>query len=394
LVIGMAAGSTFLLYSKKPRTRKVHPKPPVPLVTATQIDPGNEPVLIEASGNVIPAGKVELLAEVEGRITAQNPELVPGGLLGKGDFVVQIDRRDYTLGVEERAAEVVEAESDLELEKGQQTIANREWQLFEKENDLPEVNRQLVLREPHLKNAKAKLEGARARLAAAGLAEERTTLRSPFNALVLEEFVEEGQLLGRQSRIATLVDTDRFWVRVPVSLSALEGITFPGEPGIRGSRVRIILQTDNGSPLVRQGRVFKLLGDLEPKGRMARVLVSIDDPLDIQGNKGGKILLGSYVRVEIEAGVMRGVRVIPRQAVRPNDTLWILTTEGRLAIRPARVKWRRKDDLLVQADLEPGERVILSRLQSPLPGMALRVETEEAGAAPAKKTGPTGASAR
>jgi hypothetical protein len=52
--------------------------------------------------------------------------------------------------------------------------------------------------------------------------------------------------------------------------------------------------------------VFKLLADLDPKGRMARLLVSLPDPLPQD-----KILLGSFVRVLIEAGQLEKVFFLP-----------------------------------------------------------------------------------
>ncbi|MCB2184586.1 MAG: efflux RND transporter periplasmic adaptor subunit [Desulfobulbaceae bacterium] len=383
IATGFAAG--FGLYYFRPTTKKIKPQAPIPLVSARQILPGSEKIDIEAFGTVIPARQVDLLAEVEGRILDQNPELVPGGVLDKDSFLVQIDPRDYQLIVRERKAEVIEAETQLELEKGQQNIASREWQLFKGKKDLAGVNERLALREPHLKNALAKLEAARSRLDAAELDEQRTTVTAPFNALVLEEYVEKGQLISRQTPIARLVETDYFWVQVSVPLSDLSRITFADQNNPQGSAVKVILEAENGAGVIREGRVFKLLGDLEPKGRMARILVSVMDPLNLKNTPAsnadhmnrGKILLGSYVQVRIEAGTMDEVYVIPREAMRDNDRIWVLKKDKTLDIRQTTIKWRRKDELLVTADIDKGEKVIVSRLQSALPGMALRTENNK-----------------
>lgn len=370
------------LYTFRPTTSKVKPVVPVPLVNAQLIEPCTEEVFIEAFGTVVPARQVELYAEVEGRIMEQNPELVPGGILPKGSLLVQIDPRDYQLIVRERQADLVEAETKLSLEKGQQNIASREWQLFRGEKEMAEVNEQLALREPHLKSALAQVEAARSRLEAAKLDEQRTIVRTPFNSLVLEEYVETGQLIGRQTPIAKLVETDSFWVRVSVSPADLARVRFAGPDNEEGSSVEVIMPGLNRAASVRHGRVFKLLGDLDPKGRMARILVSIQDPLNLQqgevkAGSPGKILLGSYVKVRIAAGSLDNVYVIPREAMRENDRIWVLTVDNRLAIRASVVKWRRQEEVLVATEISPGEKVIISRLQSPLPGMALRTEDSE-----------------
>ncbi|MBU0943503.1 MAG: hypothetical protein KKE53_03535, partial [Proteobacteria bacterium] len=131
----------------------------------------------------------------------------------------------------------------------------------------------------------------------------------------------------------------------------------------------------------REGRVFKLLADLDPKGRMARLLVRVQDPFVLkgqdavageEGRKKEKILLDSYVKVEIDAGVLDGVYVIPREALREGDRLWLVNDEGLLDIREVKVLWRRVNEVLVDMQLAADERIVVSRLQSAIPGMVLR----------------------
>ncbi len=382
LVLLLAAGVSFWLYGHKPQTKKVKPQRPVPVVRTVDVQASREPVVFEAAGTVIPAQRVELLSEVEGRIIEQNAELVPGGIISKDELLIQIDPLDYRLQVSERQADVATAKYEQEVEEGRQIIARQEWQLLEKEllGDL--VSKNLALREPHLKNARARLEAARSRLAAAELAEKRTSIRAPFSGLVLEESVEKGQFVGRQTAIATLVSTDEFWVQVSVPLSLLDRLRFPDKHGGKGSPARVVLEKGyGGKPTIREGALFKLLADLDPKGRMARLLVTIQDPFNLQeekttvresGKQGEKILLGSFVKVQIDAGVLDTVYVIPREALREGDRLWLVNGEGILDIREVKVLWRRVGEVLVDTQLAPDERIIISRLQSPVPGMVVR----------------------
>ena len=385
LVFLVAAGTALGLYASRPQAKKSKARRPVPLVKTIKVSPRSEQVYVEVFGTVIPAKKIAILSEVEGRIININPELIPGGLINKDSLVVQIDPINYALKINERKAEVAEAQYRLELEKGRQVIAQQEWRLLEENIAATQNGKSLALREPHLRSVQAQLEAALSRLAAAELEEKRTTIRAPFKALVLEEFVEKGQLVGRHTQIATLVETDYFWVQVSIPLSRLSRITFPEKAGQKGAGVRVILQIDDGRSIVRQGTTFKLLGDLDPKGRMARMLIKINDPLNltvkgaenVEGKPDkGKILLGSYVKVEIDAGVLDNVYAIPRQALRAGDRIWTLSPKGRLDIRKVRIVWRRKDEMLVTADLTPQERLITSRLQSPLPGMKVQSDVD------------------
>lgn len=348
---------------------------------------GSQPILFEASGTVIPAKKVALQSEVEGRVVEQNPELVPGGIVNKNDLIIQIDPLDYQLQISERQSEVTTAQYELEVEQGKQIIAGQEWRILEKELQGNQGSKNLALRKPHLQHSKARLEAAKNRLTAAELSEQRTTIRAPFTGLVLEETVEEGQFVGKQSAIATLVATNSFWVRVSIPLSLLDRIRFPGKSGEKGSKVQVILEKGyEGKLTVREGSVFKLLGDLDPKGRMARILVTVQDPLNLQAqgtvaadqkNQSEKILLGSFVKVRIDAGTIDDVYVIPRQALREGDRLWLVNSEGVVNFREVKVLWRRVDEVLIDTNLVPGERIILSRLQSPVAGMIVRDESRK-----------------
>lgn len=227
LILLLAVGVAIALYQTSPKTKKAIPKRPVPLVQTAAVHPGREKVSVEAFGTVIPARRITLQSKVEGRIVDQNPELVPGGLINQDDTVIQVDPADYELLVSEYRAEMEEAMFELDLEQGKQVIAKREWKLLEKEIETSAVGKSLALREPHLRLVKAKVDKAKSRLAAAELALERTTIRAPFNALVLEEFIDKGQLVSKQTPLATLVGTDQFWVQVSIPVSVLQRISFP-----------------------------------------------------------------------------------------------------------------------------------------------------------------------
>ena len=383
MVVLIAFGAAVGLYMNSPTTKKSKPKRPIPIVQTVDLSLRSAQVSIEAFGTVIPAKQVALRTEVEGRIIRKNTELIPGGIIGKGELVAQIDPLDYQLLVNEREAEVAEARYSLELEEGQQIIAKEEWHLLEEEVVAMQASKSLALREPHLRFVKAKLQAAESRLAAAKLAVKRTTINAPFNGLVLDNYVEQGQLISSQTEIATLAETDQFWVQVTIPVSRLSRIRFPDNSGQPGAAARIIFENEDGTRISRPGTLFKLLGELDSESRMAKILVAINDPLNLNKNNNladnpdnGRILLGSYVKVKIEAGTLDNIFVVPRQAVHEGDIIWLLDQENRLKTRPVDIVWRRLDEMLIRADLDDSEKLIVSRLQSPLPGMALRSAAE------------------
>jgi multidrug efflux pump subunit AcrA (membrane-fusion protein) len=95
------------------------------------------------------------------------------------------------------------------------------------------------------------------------------------------------------------------------------------------------------------------------------VQVSLPAPLEA---RPAPILLGEYVRLEIEGTRLQNVIRLPRAALRENDTVWTVHN-ATLTIRPATVVWRDTHTVLISDGLASGETVVTSELASPIDGM-------------------------
>ena len=260
-------------------------------------------------------------------------------------------------------------------------------------------DRSLILREPQLQLAKATVASAESSLQSAQAAIEaakavlasaetaltkaelglrRTSLRAPFNAAVKVKDIDLGSQVSAGAPVATLIGTDEYWVRLSVPVDELGWIDVPGLNAPTGSGVRIRVGAGR-SASVRQGRVARLLTDLEPQGRMARVLVAVDDPLSLKntGQAPGPLLLGAYVRVEIAGRSAPDVVVVPRAALRDGENVWIMTPGKTLAIRPVTIAWSSNHSVYVSAGLSMGDELIVTDLAAAVAGMPLRTADSE-----------------
>lgn len=377
IVIAAGVLGAWWLVANRPRAQREQVEPVPPLAQVVEAKRSTERVTIVAMGTAVPAKRVVLQPEVSGRIVEQSPQLLPGGIFRKGDVILQIDPRDYETAVKQQEAAVEQARLEVQLEKGRQVIAEREWKLLEEDISLDQASQELALRKPQQKNAKASLEAAESALAQARLQLERTTVYAPFNAVVQEEFVDEGQLVSPQTQLAILIGSDRFWVQVSIPVDRLGWLALSGTEGSRESIVRVIQEVTGEVSIERSARLVRLLGDLDPVGRMARVLVEIDDPLGLDSEKNPEripLMLGAYVRVEIEGRMAEEVFSLPRTAIREGDQVWIADGEDRLAVRPVEVLWRNKGTVLIRNGLHEGDRVVTNSIPLPIPNMRLRVE--------------------
>jgi hypothetical protein len=193
--------------------------------------------------------------------------------------------------------------------------------------------------------------------------------------------------------VATLVGTDAYWVQVSVPVSELGWFKIPGVNGDDGSVVDV-RQRRGDRTLTWKGQVLRLLGEVDPIGRMARVLVEIRDPLGqrpeglAEGERAPPILVGSYVEVAISAREVDKAFAVPRSALRDGDQVFVMNGSGKLEIRPVDIAWRRPTDVLVIGGLAAGDRLITSPIPAPVAGMTLRVKGESEQAAKAADAAP------
>ena len=363
------------------------------LVTLLDAVPSQQSVAVRAQGSVIPSRELSVVAQVSGKIVWQNPALVLGGRMKKGSRLIRIDPRDYSLAAKQRAANVNAAELQLEVERSRQRIAADEWKIIGEAKNATDEGRALALRQPQLKSAEASLSAAESSLSTAQLALTRTTLKVPFDCIVTQESVELDQVIAPGRALATLVATDRYWVQVSIPVASLGSLRVPGIAGAKEGSTAAIRQSMGDEHAEWSGTVLRLLGELDPVGRMARIVIEIIDPQGANGSTAPNtppsseqsatktpqvpLLLGAYVTVEIAGGQPMEVFEIPRHTLREGDKVYVYS-KGTLEIRPVSIAGRRKDTVLVSAGLRPGDQIITSRLGTVLPGMALRLDSSKA----------------
>jgi RND family efflux transporter MFP subunit len=380
LSIGVIVGAlaiAFVLIVTKDEPPRAEKTLEGTLVEVIQIDAGRHEVDLYAKGTVVPAKEVVLQAELGGRVVWQSPELVAGGRFKEGEPILRIDPRDYQLRVETHRSQVNRAKLDLSIEGRRGEVAKREWDAFG-EIDVSDEQRALAQREPQLEAMRLALKAAQSALKKAQLDLTRTTLRAPFNAMVVNESVDSGQLISPQSLVARLVGTDEYHVQMSVPVVSLRTV-HAHTPEAPGSEAMIIQQVGHET-IERRGEVIRQLPDLDPGGAMARLLINIENPL---GEKGDlPLLLGSFVNVAIAAQAIEDAIRLPRVALRSGQYVYVMNDENVLEIRDVQIAWTEPDAVLVTGGLQANERVVTSRIATPVPNMLLRTGTQAPETAP------------
>jgi RND family efflux transporter MFP subunit len=384
IFMGIAASS----YLKKtgPTSERRPPVALAPVVEVKELFPGNHLTMINVMGTIIPARNIELRSRVAGEIIDIHPEFVEGGFLEAGTEIFQIDPVDYELALVQKEKVLADALFEYKLELGRQEIAKREWELLGLENEASEREIELVLRKPHLEKAQAAITAAEAEVKKAKLDLSRTKILTPFNAMVRTRHVNLGSQVTEQQSLADLVGTDTYWVQASIPVERLSWIGIPQNLGDPASTAHIFY----ARVFKREGRVIRLMGDLSDGGRMARILIEVNDPLglDQATNKQPPLLIGDYVHVQITGNILENVYQIPRTALRDNTFIWIMNEHSQLEIKEIHPVWREVDTVLIDGGIEPGQLLVITDLSAPVEGMPLQLEVSKTSFIESNQAGP------
>ncbi len=371
LICGVVVAMWLLQTSPKAKPQKRGQS--AVLVEVDTLTAVSKKIHLSALGTVQPSLEVKLQARVSGEILVMNENVIPGGYVKKGEVLFQLDPLDYEIVARQLAGEVQKAEYDLEIERGNQLVARKEFELLGEKVRPEEKN--LILRQPQLRILTAALETARAKYEKVQLDIARTSVKAPFNGVVQSRYVNIGSQITVSTPLIALVGTDEFWVEVTLPVRKLRWLNIPGDNNELGSSVTITSDSAWGAGVARKGRIVRLAADLEEKGRMAKLLVSVKDPLLLQGTEAGRqpLLIGSYVQVEIAGIQVENAVMIERRHLREGNSVWLMDAERKLRIRMVDIIYKDHERVYI-AGVHEGEKIIISDLSVAVEGMVLRLQ--------------------
>jgi RND family efflux transporter MFP subunit len=367
-----AASIIAVIFSTEPEaSRSGATKETAMLVNVVEVEQGNFTPNIKATGTVIPSQDIMLGSRVSGEILRISDKFSPGSYVKKGEVLLEIDASDYENDVQQARSELSQAQADLKLEMGLQQAAKREYELLE--DTLSQENKALVLREPQLETAKAQVDAAESSLKQAELNLQRTTVKAPFDAYILDRNVNLGSLVSPGQNLGRLVGVDHYWVETTVPVSKLRRLSF-NESG-NGSEVKIRNRTAWDEGEYRTGYLYRQLGSLENQTRMARVLVVVPDPISLKDENVEKpsLIIGSFVETVIQGKELEDVVRVNRDYLRADESIWVKEGDS-LSIRNLEIQFQDAEYAYITSGLSGEEAVITTNLSSVTGGAALRLE--------------------
>ena len=372
LIFALAVSAILIFTGPRVRKKKPDNKKSYTHVNVSEMKAENVEVVVEATGKVAASRIVIIQPRVSGKVIWKNSKLIPGGIVKKGQHLIKIDPADYKLAVKNREADLSNAVLNMNLEKGKQGVAQKEYKMLGK--DLTDDEKKLVLREYYGNYTQKSVVSAQASLERAENDLARTVIAAPFNSVVVENYSEVGSVVSTGSQIVKIAGSDSYWVLLSVPVEKIKWIEVPGK-NTKGSSVKIYSENVWGKDVYRTGEVVRIGADLQDNGYMSKVIVRIDDPLSLkkENSELPKLIIGMYLNAEITGKTIEKSIKIPRTALRENDTIYFTGDDMKMMIESPEILFKGRNDIIVSADDYNGKYLVVGTVSSPAKGIPLKI---------------------
>ena len=343
-------------------------KEPVPVaVRALTVTPKTLALSVTSEGNVQPRVEMELVTQVAGEVISVASSMLTGGEFTVGDTLITVDPRDYEIALLRARTSLARATAELNFAKEEQL---RVRALYAKE--LASLA-QLQATERAFLVAQSAEADAAARVSRAQIDLERTVLKAPFSGRVRDEAVDVGQFLQKGRAVATLYDTERLEVRLPLADAQLAYLDPEfANTGIASADPIAVTLTANfgGSQQSWAAQLKRSEGDISTASRFLYVIAEVSQSTN---ENGVRLPVGLFVNATIQGRTVDDLVSIPRTALRSGNNVMVIDENNRLQFREVQIFRLSEAHALISAGLNTGERISISALQFVVEGMPVQV---------------------
>jgi len=331
---------------------------------------------IQAMGTVIPQHDLLLRSQVAGEVTSISPSFAPGATISRGTVLLRVDPAEYRSRLAAAKSELKQAITELEMEQGRSKVAYQDYQLFD--TTLNDMDTSLILRKPHLAAAQARVEAAAAAVEKAEADLAKTTVRAPFDAHIISREVTLGSMVSTSQTLAHLLGTDSCWIEATVPIPSARWLSIADpQTKQKGSQATVHISQGASEQFTRSGVVTQIIRSVQHQTRLARVLISVADPLSRADSLQPPLFFGSFVTTSIQGNEIENVARVQRNHVRKANTVWVMKNDT-LAIVSVTIAAEDASYAYITSGIDNGDLLIVSDLATVRSGIALRNQTQNA----------------
>jgi len=311
---------------------------------------------VTVRGSLEPAQTVSVKSQVAG--TVRGLRVDRGSAVRRGQVLATIEAAGIQSQATGARAQVAAAEAGVALARQRLEGARK----LRAAGAMSEIDFRSA--DASFESAQAQLAAAKAQAATAGEAARRATVTSPVDGSVSERVAEEGEAVGTNDDLLTVVDTRVLELAGQVGIEDAQRVRV-------GQAVVFTLDTSPGQEY--RGRVARVDPRADAGTRQVGVYVQLP-------NANQRVIAGQFARGRVLTGTSARGIVIPETAVRDTGGaahVFVVET-GRLAKRPVTLGTRDESQGLVAvtSGLREGERVLASPAPGTVEGIAVTVAAD------------------
>ncbi|MGC9491125.1 efflux RND transporter periplasmic adaptor subunit [Vibrio genomosp. F10] len=368
-------------------------------------------------GKVLPKVEWSAISEVTGKVVYRHPNLEKGQIIPAGTEVLRIDPLDYELKLVQAEADYKSSKTSLtklnldeknlkqtlDIEKNRLKIANTELQRKldlhkkgltsqsdvdqQKQSSLSQqklvldIEHQLITMPDDRRVAEAAVKVAAAKVQEAQRLLAKTSIVLPQNLRIAEVDIEQQQVVNQQQTMIIAHGIDVMEVEAQLSIHDLQTLASTlgefsrNESGIPQADLafpKATIELNSGSLNVTwPAKVARVSETVDYNQATAGVILEIQQNYkDLTPTSVPPLVNGMFVKASIE-GQANPSWVIPERALHGNR-IYLKDDDNRLVIKTIEVLYRRDNHVIIDGDIEHGQRLILNDLLPAIEGMQLK----------------------
>lgn len=342
--------------------------PPPPEVGTVTIVARPTTLTTELPGRTVPYRIAEVRPRVSGII--QDRLFAEGGEISAGQVLYQIDPAVYQAAFDSAEAALARSQATLDrarMKADRYALLAKSKSVSQEDND----DTQAALQEAIASVAvdQAALERAQIDLA-------YSRVESPIAGRIGRSTVTQGALVtaNQAEALATVQQLDPIYVDLTQSSTQLLKLRRALADGRlerpEGEQAKVTLILEDGRVHPHSGRLESSEVTVDQGTGTVTLRATVPNPEE-------ELLPGMFVRAQVEEGVRDDAILVPQQGVqrdrRGNPIALVVNDEGLVEERKIETDRTIGDQWLIEAGLEPGDRVIVEGSQKARPGTQVRV---------------------
>ncbi len=365
----------FLLNDKEQKQSKTAVTSELPAVRVIELSPQRLNLDIRSNGVVTSRVEARLVPEVTGKINWVNSKWHDGGFFKKGEPFFKIEKYQYENYVAKAKAQLAESKALYIQEQGMAQVAKQEW---EKRNSSSKkssdaAGRSLALREPQYESAKARYEAALSDLKLAEINLKKTSVRAPFDGILLKKVADIGQFVSANQILGEFYAVDSAEVRVPLTQSNQHLIAIPSLQNKQSTPVEIHFKSKAGVT-VYSAELVRTESVLDEVTKVLYGIVRVTDPYQLKSKSSKPALrIGSYVSILIPGRDIDGLYVLPPAVLRGGNRVYVVDENNTLRSKVVTLQSNYDGLTVVSSGLAGKVRLVSGRVGEAMEGRQVNV---------------------